>query len=118
MKTMKKSATIVAIALAMTAVVALGASADETATVEIPDPVIEVYGEYGISAETLVKSFAELSWAEKAALLELQADEEIDPVLNGAIVSSLMAALPEGADAVRTRVAGTWYTHRVPEDDE
>lgn len=114
----KKRATVVMIALVMMAAAAFAAVAQQTVTIAIPQHVIDAFGEYGIDAATLEKSYAELSWDEKEALRELGEDEEIDPILNGAIVSSLMRALPDDADAVRTRVAGTWYTHRRYVDEE
>jgi len=123
---MRDSRSLRALALGIVAVLMLvtgnaTATADvvTTKTIAIPERVVQAYAEYGIARATLEKtSYAQLTWDEKRALSDLEADDDIDAVINAAIVGSLMSEMSPGIDSVSTTIAGTVYTHARLEDDD
>ena len=76
--------------------------------VEITETIQDAFAEYGISLETLQKSSAELTQAEKAALAAVFGDVEIRGWLNGLINGEMAPYIDDGTVA-RMRVGGRVY---------
>jgi len=109
---------LIAIAMIVMGAGTAAAEGETTVTIGIPERVVLAYAEYGIDRTTLEKSYSDLTWEEKHALNDLEADEGINAAINTAIVMSLMSEMSPKIDAVSTRIAGTVYTHSRPEEDD
>ena len=114
----KMSLVLVAVVAMALAAPAAFAEDGSVKTIDIPASVVELYEEHGIEKSTLAKSYGDLTWEEHVALRALEDDEDIDPVLNGAIHMALSKELTDEMDGVRTMIAGSWYTNTHPEEDE